>query len=117
MLVLLATTSTTTTGAATTTSCARPAPATPVTAAPVAGSTTDWSVTSFDGTVIRAHWFPAVPTAAYSASLDAALHPGTHPTVLMGPGWSLPGDTDTDTARESSAAPPSRTSSPPATTC
>jgi len=88
-------TSTTTTGSATTASCTRSAPTTPVTAAAVAGSTTDWSVTSFDGTVIRAHWFPAVPTAAYSPSLNAALHPGIHPTVLMGPGWSLPGDTDT----------------------
>ena len=88
-------TSTTTTGSATTTSCTRSVPTTPVPAAPVAGALADWSVTSFDGTVIRAHWFPAVPTAAYGASLDAALHPGTHPTVLMGPGWSLPGDTDT----------------------
>ena len=56
-------------------------------ASPVAGTPTDWSVTSFDGTVIRAHWFPVatyVPSAATSV----------HPTVLMGPGWSLSGDTN-----------------------
>jgi ABC-2 type transport system ATP-binding protein len=57
-------------------------------ATPVAGVPTDWSITSFDGTIIRAHWFPMsvdVPRAGG----------GPHPTVLMGPGWSLPGDTDT----------------------
>ena len=54
----------------------------------MAGSTTDWNITSFDGTVIRAHWFPA---SAY----DPAAGGGPHPTILMGPGWSLPGDTDT----------------------
>ena len=55
---------------------------------PVTGVPTDWNITSFDGTVIRAHWFPLsvyVPTAGS----------GPHPTVLMGPGWSLSGDTDT----------------------
>jgi ABC-2 type transport system ATP-binding protein len=83
------TSSTTTTAAvATSTSCNRPLPASPVKATPVTASSTDWNVTSFDGTVIRAHWFPVttyVPTAGA----------GPHPTVLMGPGWSLPGDTDT----------------------
>ncbi len=44
----------------------------------------DWDVTSFDGTTIRLHWFPV--------SLPDG---GRAPTVLMGPGWSLPGDTDT----------------------
>ncbi len=58
---------------------------TPVVAAPVAGTPSDWTITSFDGTQIRAHWFPV-------ASASPA-HPA--PTVLMGPGWSLPGDTDT----------------------
>ena len=81
--------STATTAASTNpTSCDRPLPASPVKATPVAGSTTDWNITSFDGTVIRAHWFPVnsyVPTAGT----------GPHPTVLMGPGWSLAGDTDT----------------------
>ncbi|MGH9079944.1 MAG: alpha/beta hydrolase family protein, partial [Acidimicrobiales bacterium] len=44
----------------------------------------DWTVTSFDGTPIRAHWFPlALPDGRRA------------PTVLMGPGWALPGDTNT----------------------
>ncbi|QYG92006.1 peptidase S15 [Iamia sp. SCSIO 61187] len=53
-----------------------------VEAAPVAGVDSDIDVTSFDGTTIRAHWFP---------------NPGNLvrpvPTILMGPGWSQPGDT------------------------
>jgi len=85
-----ATSSTPTTGAASATAAAAPChrPVVPVHAVPVAGVPTDWSITSFDGTVIRAHWFPL---AAYRPQ-DGA---GPHPTVLMGPGWSLPGDTDT----------------------
>ncbi|HET6835454.1 MAG TPA: CocE/NonD family hydrolase [Acidimicrobiales bacterium] len=54
-----------------------------VEAAPVAGTPRDRTITSFDGTRIRAHWFPA-PAASTG---DPA------PTVLMGPGWSLPGAT------------------------
>jgi ABC-2 type transport system ATP-binding protein len=76
-------TSTTTSDAALTT-CHRPLPASPVVATPIAGTPSDWNVTSFDGTKIRVHWFP--------------VHPGStdrFPTVLMGPGWSLSGDTDT----------------------
>ena len=42
------------------------------------------NVASFDGTSIRTHWF-ALPGAT-------ADHPA--PTVLMGPGWGLAGDTD-----------------------
>jgi ABC-2 type transport system ATP-binding protein len=57
-------------------------------AVPVRGVPTDWKVTSFDGTVIRAHWFPL-------SVYDPGAGPGPHPTVLMGPGWSLSGDTDT----------------------
>lgn len=45
----------------------------------------DATLTSFDGTHIRIHWFPQ-PGLAAGARV---------PTVLMGPGWSLPGDTDT----------------------
>lgn len=63
--------------------CHRPAAA-PVRAVRVAGTTNDWDVTSFDGTVIRAHWFP-LPQAG-------ASHPA--PTLLMGPGWGESGDTD-----------------------
>ena len=63
--------------------CHRPvAPA--VTAVPVPGVASDWTLTSFDGTQIRVHWFPR-PTAT-------TAHPA--PTVLMGPGWSEAGDTD-----------------------
>ena len=56
-------------------------------AVPVPGVPSDWDVTSFDGTTIRAHWFP--------------VHPGSsqkYPTVLMGPGWGLSGDTDTQSS-------------------
>ncbi|HMJ77680.1 MAG TPA: CocE/NonD family hydrolase [Iamia sp.] len=56
-----------------------------VEAVPVEGTPSDWDVTSFDGTTIRAHWFP-VPE---QAGADAA----PAPTILMGPGWSQPGDT------------------------
>jgi ABC-2 type transport system ATP-binding protein len=66
--------------------CTPPTTTTPVRAEPVPGVATDWSITSFDGTVIRAHWFP-LPDAG-------ADHPA--PTVLMGPGWGLPGDTNVD---------------------
>jgi len=53
-------------------------------ATPVPGSTTDVDVTSFDGTVIRAHWFPVHATGGQPA-----------PTVLKGPGWGQPGDVNT----------------------
>ncbi len=48
---------------------------------PVPGVASDFTLTSFDGTPIRIHWFPT---------------PGSKPapTILMGPGWSLSGDTD-----------------------
>ena len=49
------------------------------------GNSRDWDITSFDGTVIRAHWFPV---AGSSADKPA-------PTVLMGPGWGSAGDTNT----------------------
>ena len=47
----------------------------------------DYDVTSFDGTRIRVHWFPN-PEATGSTRL---------PTILKGPGWGEPGDTDTTT--------------------
>jgi ABC-2 type transport system ATP-binding protein len=56
----------------------------PVTAAKVAGSTSDYDITSFDGTKIRTHWFPLSEAAGATA-----------PTVFKGPGWGSPGDTDT----------------------
>jgi ABC-2 type transport system ATP-binding protein len=66
------------------TSTCRPPVTTVPTATPLPGSTTDWTVTSFDGTKIRVHWMPvATATSAKPA-----------PTVLMGPGWGGAGDTD-----------------------
>ena len=47
----------------------------------------EYDVRSFDGTRIRVHWFPN-PKATASAPL---------PTILKGPGWGQPGDTDTKT--------------------
>jgi ABC-2 type transport system ATP-binding protein len=64
--------------------CSLPDVARPVVAAPVAGSASDHDVTSFDGTRIRAHWFPVAD----------ATEQAPRPTVLMGPGWGLPGDSD-----------------------
>jgi ABC-2 type transport system ATP-binding protein len=64
--------------------CHRAAPSHPVTATPVPGVPSDWVVTSFDGTPIRAHWFPVDLPGGQPA-----------PTVLMGPGWGSAGDTDT----------------------
>jgi ABC-2 type transport system ATP-binding protein len=55
----------------------------PVVASAVDAGLQEWSITSFDGAVIRAHWFP-VPSLADDA---------TAPTVLMGPGWGSSGDT------------------------
>ena len=76
------TTSTTTTGSGQAFSheCTQGATIDKVESTPVTGSDTDHTITSFDGTKIRAHWFPT-----------ADAKPA--PTILMGPGWSLPGDT------------------------
>jgi ABC-2 type transport system ATP-binding protein len=49
----------------------------------VPGTPSDLDITSFDGAEIRTHWFP----------LDGATKAKPAPTILMGPGWSLPGDT------------------------
>ena len=57
----------------------------PVTATPVAGSTSDYDIVSFDGTLIRAHWFPAPNHGDQSVK----------PTLLEGPGWGSPGATNT----------------------
>jgi ABC-2 type transport system ATP-binding protein len=53
----------------------------------VPGVPSDFDLTSFDGTVIRVHWFP-----------DPSAHGQARPTVLMGPGWGSSGDTDTSQA-------------------
>jgi ABC-2 type transport system ATP-binding protein len=66
--------------------CDRGASVDEVESRPVAGVASDHTLTSFDGTEIRFHWFPT----------DATDEPA--PTVLMGPGWSLPGDTSQEGA-------------------
>lgn len=63
-----------------------PPAASAVSAVPVPDVAGDLDITSFDGTVIRAHWFPVT-----GASVAAP-----RPTVLMGPGWGLSGDTNVD---------------------
>ena len=68
--------------------CAAPTTTTPVDAVEVAGSSVDIDVTSFDGTIIRAHWFP----------VDGATTARPAPTVLSGPGWGSGGDTNTSSA-------------------
>ncbi len=59
-----------------------------MTASPVPDTPSDLNMSSFDGTKIRIHWFP----------VDGASKDKPAPTVLMGPGWSLPGDTSVDGA-------------------
>ena len=71
--------------------CDRP-PADPPAATAVAGIESDHDVISFDGTSIRAHWFPHPDATAQ----DPAA------TVLMGPGWRLPGDTGAEAVTRSS---------------
>jgi len=56
-----------------------------VTASAVGTPATDYTLTSFDGTKIRMHWFPNA-----NSSTAAPM-----PTVLMGPGWGQAGDTNT----------------------
>lgn len=63
--------------------CHRPAEPAPE-AAEVPGAPSDRDVTSFDGTRIRAHWFP----------LEGATAGEPAPAILMGPGWGQAGDTN-----------------------
>jgi len=83
-----ATTSTTAALADVANECDQGATLTNLELAPVEGTPSDQDLTSFDGTKIRLHWFPV---KGASASEPA-------PTILMGPGWSLAGDTSTDGA-------------------
>ena len=71
--------------------CVPPATTTPIDALAVGepradGTTRDWDITSFDGTVIRTHWFPLDPSSHEPA-----------PTILMGPGWGSAGDVEENT--------------------
>ena len=59
--------------------------AAPKAAAADAAKPAETDITSFDGTIIRAHWFPN-PSATNTKAM---------PTVLKGPGWSQPGDVNT----------------------
>lgn len=59
----------------------------PPTATPTPEAPSEIDLVSFDGTRLRIHWFPVDDSA------DAA----PAPTVLMGPGWGMAGDTDVDT--------------------
>ena len=59
-----------------------------VVAKPVDGVASDLTLTSFDDTDIRLHWFPQP-----DATADDPVA-----TVLMGPGWSLSGDTSLEGA-------------------
>ena len=69
--------------------CPAPAGTTPVDVSPVAGTPTDFALTSFDGTVIRMHWFPQTDATTGRPA----------PTVLMGPGWGGAGDTNVDSTQ------------------
>jgi ABC-2 type transport system ATP-binding protein len=73
--------------AAATTNCQPPSGWQSTKAVPVPGVPSDFDLTSFDGTVIRIHWFP-----------DPSADGRVRPTVLMGPGWGSSGDTDTSHA-------------------
>jgi ABC-2 type transport system ATP-binding protein len=66
------------------TPCVPPTSNPKITATRVAVVASDWTLTSFDKTAIRIHWFP-LPGATTS-------HPA--PTVLVGPGWGAAGDTN-----------------------
>ena len=62
-------------------------PTAPVVATRVPGSDSDFDVVSFDGTRIRVHWFPL---SGHGSETGAP----TWPTMLKGPGWGQPGDTN-----------------------
>ena len=66
--------------------CRAPQLARPVEARPAGADGRDLDLVSFDDTPIRLHWFPRPGAGADDPA----------PIVLMGPGWSLPGQTDPD---------------------
>ncbi len=77
-----------TTAATTSGTCQPPSNWRSTTATAVAGTPSDFDLTSFDGTKIRIHWFP-----------DPSADGQARPTVLMGPGWGQSGETDTSPDR------------------
>ena len=68
--------------------CRMPAPTQPIQAAQVRGVANGWTVTSFDGTKLRAYWFPVSSSGSHR-----------YPTVLMGPGWGETADTSLSAAQ------------------
>ena len=68
--------------------CTAPTDYDSVLAQKVAGPVSDYNLTSYDGTLIRLHWFPL---SAHTGSTKAA------PTIFMGPGWGESGSTATAT--------------------
>jgi ABC-2 type transport system ATP-binding protein len=80
-----ATTPTTTTTGDAASSCTPPSGRVPLEASDL-GNDRDWDIVSFDGTVLRAQWFPVADASADSPA----------PTVLMGPGWGSAGDVDVE---------------------
>lgn len=71
------------------TGCTVPSDYDSVPAQKVSGPASEYNLTSYDGTLIRLHWFPL---SAHTGK------PVTAPTVLMGPGWGESGSTDTTSA-------------------
>ena len=66
--------------------CTAPTDYDSVLAQKVAGPASDYNLTSYDGTLIRLHWFPL---SVHTGSTKDA------PTVFMGPGWGESGSTAT----------------------
>ncbi len=62
--------------------CHVPAASHPIEAVRVPGVANGWTVTSFDGTKLRAYWFPVSSSGSRR-----------YPTILMGPGWGETADT------------------------
>ena len=71
------------------TGCTVPSDYDSVPAQKLSGTTSEFNLTSYDGTLIRLHWFPL------SSHTGKAV---TAPTILMGPGWGESGSTETSSA-------------------
>ncbi len=58
-----------------------PGAAQEITATPVAGSASDYDVTSFDDTVIRVHWFPVTDPGATVRPRSSRARAGASPAT------------------------------------
>ena len=76
-------------GPTSSTGCTVPSDYDSVPAQKVAGAASEYNLTSYDGTLIRIHWFPL------SAHTGTSV---TAPTVFMGPGWGESGSNDPTSA-------------------